>query len=79
MLEQSGGRAAMKDSTLIVELVDTEAWELALFIKRLRFDQCYELTDAWQSRAEGQDQAYRVLRVLGRAADALELAGYAPR
>jgi hypothetical protein len=65
--------------TLIVELADTEDWELALFIKRLRFDQCYEVTDAWQSRAERQDQARRMLHAIGHVTRALELAGYAPR
>jgi hypothetical protein len=69
----------MKHITLTVEMTDAEAWELAQFIKRLRFDQCYELTDAWQSRSERQEQAYRMLRALGHVTDALEFAGYAPR
>jgi hypothetical protein len=65
--------------TLTLELTDADPWDLALFIKRLRFDQCYELTDAWQSRAERQDQAYRMLHATGHVTNALELAGYAPR
>ena len=69
----------MKHIILNVEIMDAEAWELAQFIKRLRFDQCYELTDAWQSRSERQEQAYRMLHVLGHVTDALKLAGYAPR
>jgi hypothetical protein len=69
----------MKHITLTFELADAEAWELAQFIKRLRFKQCYELTDARQSRAERQEQSYRMLHALGHVAAALELAGYAPR
>ncbi len=69
----------MKHITLTVELADVEAAELALFIKRLRFAQCHELTDAWQSRAERRDQTYRMLTALGQVRYALQLAGYSPR
>ena len=69
----------MKLITLTVELTDAQAWELALFIKRLRFDQCCELTDAWQSRTEREEQAYRTLHALGHVAYVLERLGYAPR
>jgi hypothetical protein len=70
----------MSPITLTVELTDdAQAWELAQFIKRLRFDQCYELTEAWQSRAERQEQAYRMLNALDHVRDALEVAGFAPR
>jgi hypothetical protein len=69
----------MKHIALTVDLTDAEAWELALFIKRLRFDQCHELTDAWQSRTERDEQAYLMLHALGHVSRALELSGYAPR
>lgn len=65
--------------TFTVELTDAEAWDLAQFIKRVRFDQCYELTDSWQSRSERQEQAYRMLHALDHVTGALKLAGYAPR
>jgi hypothetical protein len=69
----------MKHLTITVGLTDTEAWELAQFIKRVRFDQCLELTDSWQSRPERDEQAYRMLYALDQVAGALKLAGYAPR
>ena len=65
--------------TITVELPDPTAWDLAQFIKRVRFDQCYELTDCGQSRAEREDQAYRMINGLNKVADALGDAGYAPR
>ena len=69
----------MKHLTITVGLTDAEAWELAQFIKRVRFDQCLELTDSWQSRPERDQQAYRMLYALDQVAGALKLAGYAPR
>jgi hypothetical protein len=69
----------MKHITLTVELTDVEAWELAQFIKRVRFDQCRELTESWQSRSEREEQAYRMLYALDQVAGALKLVGYAPR
>jgi hypothetical protein len=69
----------MKHLTITVGLTDTEAWELAQFIKRVRFDQCLELTDSWQSRPKRDEQAYRMLYALDQVAGALKLAGYAPR
>jgi hypothetical protein len=46
---------------ITLELADPTAWDLAQFIKRVRFDQCYELTDCGQSRAAREDQAYRMI------------------
>jgi hypothetical protein len=69
----------MKRVVITVELTDAAAWELAQFIKRVRFEQCCELTESWQSRSEREEQAYRMLYVLDQVADALKLIGYAPR
>jgi hypothetical protein len=69
----------MKHITLTVELTDAEAWELAQFIKRVRFDQCYELTESWRSRSEREEQAYRMLHALDQVAGVLTAVGYAPR
>jgi cytochrome c len=69
----------MKHITLTVELTDAEAWDLAQFIKRIRFDQCYELTESWRSRSDREEQAYRMLYALDQVGGALKLVGYAPR
>ena len=69
----------MKHVTLTVELTDAEAWELARFIKRVRFDQCFELTESWRSRTEREEQAYRMLHALDQVAGVLTTVGYAPR
>lgn len=64
---------------LAVELSDSEAMELALLAKRLRFDQVAELTECWQPVPQREDQAYRMLGALERVAKALRDTGYAPR
>jgi hypothetical protein len=69
----------MKHVTFTIELTDAEAWELAQFIKRVRFDQCCELTESWRSRPEREEQAYRMLYALDQVAGALKIVGYAPR
>ena len=69
----------MKHVTLTVELTDADAWELAQFIKRVRFDQCYELTESWRPRPEREEQAYRMLHALDQIAGVLTTVGYAPR
>lgn len=69
----------MKHVTFTIELTDAEAWELAQFIKRVRFDQCFELTESWRSRPEREEQAYRMLYALDQVAGALKIVGYAPR
>ena len=64
---------------LAVELTDSEAYELAQFIKRVRFEQVAELTECGQSRAQREDQAYRMLHALHQVSGALREVGYAPR
>lgn len=61
------------------ELTDQEAWNLAQFTKRLRFDQCYELTDSGYARQDRQEQAYVMLAAIDKVGKALIAAGYAPR
>jgi hypothetical protein len=69
----------MKVVSIDAELTDQEAWNLAQFIKRLRFDQCCELTDSGYSRQHRQDQAYVMLAAIDKIGNALKVAGYAPR
>jgi len=64
---------------LAVELTDSEAMELAQFIKRLRFDQVVELTESGQSREGRQNQAHRMMYALDQVGGALQQVGYAPR
>lgn len=64
---------------LSVDLTDREAWELAQFIKRIRFDQVAALTECGQSRQQREDQAYRMLHGLNQVGGALREVGYAPR
>lgn len=64
---------------LDVEFSDAEAWQLALFIKRVRFDQVLELTECWQSREARDEQTYAMLYALELVARALRSKGYAPR
>jgi hypothetical protein len=63
---------------LSVELTDSEAWELAQLIKRIRFDQVAALTECGQSR-QREEQAYRMLHGLNQVGGALREVGYAPR
>ena len=62
-----------------VELTDSEAWELAQLIKRIRFDQVAQLTECGQSQQGREDQAYRMIYALDRVGRALREEGYAPR
>jgi hypothetical protein len=62
-----------------VELTDSEAMELAQFIKRVRFEQVAELTECGQSREQCEEQAYRTLYALDQVGGALRNVGYAPR
>jgi hypothetical protein len=64
---------------LAVELTDSEAMELAQFIKRVRFEQVAELTECGQSREQREEQAYRMLYALDQIGGALRQVGYAPR
>lgn len=69
----------MKLVNIHAELADREAWNLAQFIKRLRFDQCYELTDSGYPRPDRESQAYEMLAAIDKIGNALKAAGYAPR
>lgn len=69
----------MKAVSIHAELTDREAWNLAQFIKRLHFEQCYEVTDSGYSRQDRQDQAYVMLAAIDKIGTALRDAGYAPR
>jgi len=69
----------MRAVSIHAELTHEEAWNLAQFIKRLRFEQCYELTDSGYSRQTRQDQAYVMLAATNKIGNALKTAGYAPR
>jgi hypothetical protein len=69
----------MRAVSIHAELTDEEAWNLAQFIKRLRFEQCYELTDSGYSRQARQDQAYVMLAATDKIGNALKTAGFAPR
>lgn len=69
----------MKLVNIHAELPDREAWNLAQFIKRLRFDQCYELTDSGYPRPDRESQAYEMLAAIDKIGNALKAAGYAPR
>lgn len=64
---------------LAVELTDSEAMELAQFIKRVRFEQALELTECGQSREGRNDQAYRMLYALDQVGGALRQVRYGPR
>ena len=69
----------MELTTIRADLTAREAWNLAQFIKRLRFDQCYELTDSGYSRRDREAQAYEMLAAIDKVGRALKDAGYAPR
>ena len=65
--------------TLRAELTAQEAWHLAQFIKRLRFDQYLELTNGGYSRQDREEQAYTMRAATDKIRQALSTAGYAPR
>ena len=69
----------MKLVDIHAELTDQEAWNAALFFKRLRFDQYLELTDGGYSRADREEQAYDMRAAIDKFSKALKSAGYAPR
>jgi hypothetical protein len=69
----------MELTTIRADLTAREAWNLAQFIKRLRFDQCYELTDSGYSRRDREAQAYEMLAAIDKVGRSLKDAGYAPR
>jgi hypothetical protein len=61
-----------------VELPAKLARQLALFVKRVRHDQCRELTECWQSGTERDDQAYAMLEALELLGRALAEKSFAP-
>jgi len=66
-------------NTFTVEMPHEDAYQLALFIKRVRHDQCRELTDSGQTSPQRDDQAYAMLHSLELIAKVLRENGYAPR
>jgi hypothetical protein len=55
------------------------AWELAQFCKRVRFSECYELTEAHLPHEERQRRAYLMISGVEAVQAALRDKGYAPR
>lgn len=67
----------MDEITLTVRLTDSQAWRIAQFLKRLRFQQCLELAEGnGEARTEDAYSTRDALYII-----ALELArvGYNPR
>ena len=62
---------------LAVELTDSEAIELAAFIKRVRFEHVCEVAGVRQ--ATPNEQTQRMLGALNQVGGALRDAGYPPR
>jgi hypothetical protein len=58
---------------------DFTAWELAQFVKRVRFDQAYELTETHLERSERTAKAEGMIRGLTLLQDALREVHIAPR
>lgn len=62
----------MADVELQVRLSESEAWDLAQFLKRVGFDQFFV-------NAQGNDEAYRMMFAAEKVRKALAEAGYSPR
>jgi hypothetical protein len=62
-----------------VALEEQDAWQLAQFIKRVRYDQAYELTEAHLRADERALRAEAMIRGLMRVWDALNKVGVEPR
>ena len=62
----------MADVEVQVLLSETEAWDLAQFLKRVGFDQFFV-------NAQDEDEAYRMMFAAEKVRKALAEAGYAPR
>jgi hypothetical protein len=62
-----------------VALEEQDAWQLAQFIKRMRYDQAYELTEAHLRADERALRAEAMIRGLMRVWDALNEVGVEPR
>jgi len=57
---------------VMVQLSETEAWDLAQFLKRVGFDQFYV-------NAQDTDEAYRMMIAAEKVRKALVEVGFAPR
>lgn len=62
----------MADVEVRVRLSESEAWDLAQFLKRVGFDQFYV-------NAQDSDEAYRMMFAAEKVRKALAEAGYSPR
>ena len=62
----------MADVEVRVLLSESEAWDLAQFLKRVGFDQFYV-------NAQDSDEAYRMMFAAEKVRKALAEAGYSPR
>ncbi len=62
----------MADVEVQVLLSETEAWDLAQFLKRVGFDQFFV-------NAQDEDEAYRMMFAAEKVRKALAEAGYSPR
>jgi phosphoketolase len=62
----------MADVEVQVRLSESEAWDLAQFLKRVGFDQFYV-------NAQDSDEAYRMMFAAEKVRKALAEAGYSPR
>ena len=62
----------MADVEVQVLLSESEAWDLAQFLKRVGFDQFYV-------NAQDNDEAYRMMFAAEKVRKALAEAGYSPR
>ena len=56
---------------ITVELSDDERRELHTFVRRLRFDQAYELTESWKGKGQRVDQACTMIAAITAVWDAL--------
>jgi hypothetical protein len=61
----------MSDVRIVVDLTGAKAHQLYLFTKRVRFDQAFELTEGWKSKADRTDQAYVMIHAVAKVTDAL--------
>ena len=62
----------MADVEVQVQLSESEAWDLAQFLKRVGFDQ-------FLVNAQDEDEAYRMMFAAEKVRKAVAEAGYSPR
>jgi hypothetical protein len=60
-------------------LTDEEKYLLALYFKRMTFDDAYRRSDAFDSKVEQKAMAYRILAVVEKVQKELVGMGFAPR